>query len=104
MPTDYLSILYIVLIALVVLLIILIPGKKTPAIKKEGEKQQSKLIITSQDIQAIAGEDEIVTQLDMARAYIEMGRKNLAEQLLRHVTQNGNLTQRQEAKQLLDTL
>ena len=61
-------------------------------------------MLTSHDIKAIAGDDVITTQLDLARAYIEMGKKKIAQQLLQHVTQHGNETQKQEAQQLLAIL
>lgn len=60
--------------------------------------------MTSRDIKAIAGDDEIVTQLDLARAYIEMGKTAMAQQLLRHVMQHGNKAQQEEAQQLVETL
>lgn len=61
-------------------------------------------IITSQDIRAIAGEDMITTQLDLARAYIEIGKKQLARKILDHASKQGNLSQRQAALQLLKNL
>lgn len=65
---------------------------------------QSTHVITSHDIRAIAGEDVISTQLDLARAYIEIGKKQLAQKMLDHAIKQGNLTQRQEAHQLLKNL
>lgn len=72
----------------------------------ENKKKQraSKNIITSHDIRAIAGEDMMATQLDLARAYIEVGKLHLAQQILDHVSRHGTLTQHQEAEQLLNTL
>ncbi|MCD6038873.1 MAG: hypothetical protein K0S27_273 [Gammaproteobacteria bacterium] len=61
-------------------------------------------LITSQDIKAIAGDDRMTTQLDLARAYIEIGKKKLAKKILDHVTQYGNLNQQQVAKQLMMNL
>ena len=61
-------------------------------------------VITSHDIRAIAGEDVISTQLDLARAYIEIGKKQLAQKILDHAIKQGNLIQRQEAHQLLKNL
>ena len=57
-----------------------------------------------EDIQAIAGDDMVTTQLDLARAYIEMNDKNLAKQVLDRAMKQGNATQQQEAKQLLTEL
>lgn len=64
----------------------------------------SSLKITSQDIRAIAGEDMITTQLDLARAYIEMGKIKLAQQILEHTIENGNAAQQQQANQLMNQL
>lgn len=57
--------------------------------------------INSNDIRAIAGDDEVSTQLDLARAYLDSGRKQLAKKILEHVLQHGDGIQQQEAKQLL---
>ena len=56
------------------------------------------------DIEAIAGDDMVTTQLDLARAYIEMNNKELAKQVLSHAAKQGNVSQQQEAKQLLTEL
>jgi FimV-like protein len=58
-------------------------------------------VITSRDIRAIAGDDMMVTQLDLARAYIELGKKKLAKQILDHVIKHGNPVQQQSARQLM---
>lgn len=55
----------------------------------------------SEDILAIAGDDVITTQLDLARAYIETGRKQLAKTILESVAQQGSAPQQQEARHLL---
>lgn len=59
------------------------------------------LIITSQDIKAIAGEDIMATQLDLAQAYIELDKKKLAKKILDHVVEHGNAFQQQEACALI---
>jgi FimV-like protein len=58
-------------------------------------------ILTSHDIRAIAGDDVLITQLDLARAYIELGKKKLAKQILEHVLRNGNSAHKQAAEQLI---
>lgn len=58
-------------------------------------------VITSRDIRAIAGDDIMVTQLDLARAYIELDKKKLAKQILDHVMKHGNSMQQQSARQLM---
>lgn len=72
--------------------------KSSPAIKSQP------LIITSQDISAIAGDDIIATQLDLARAYIESDKKPLAKKILEHVAKFGKLAQQREAQNLLISL
>ena len=69
--------------------------------KKINAIPKSPTIITSQDIKAIAGDDIIATQLDLARAYIEIGKKKLAKKILDHVTQHGNLNSVKQAAQHL---
>lgn len=62
------------------------------------------LTISSQDISAIAGDDVIATQLDLARAYIESDRKPLAKKILEHVSKFGKIAQQREAQNLLVSL
>lgn len=69
--------------------------------KLEKGSLQKPLIITSSDISAIAGDDTISTQLDLARAYIETGKVQLAKKILGHALQKGSVVQRQEAQALL---
>jgi FimV-like protein len=54
-----------------------------------------------EDILAIAGDDVVATQLDLARAYIETDHKELAKDILEVIYAQGTLQQRNEAKQLL---
>ncbi|SRR5579883_971314 len=67
----------------------------------ETKSTHSPLTITSHDITAIAGDDVMATQLDLARAYIETGRKLLAKKILEHVIEQGSYAQQNEAKNLL---
>ena len=53
-------------------------------------------------LSAIAGDDIITTQLDLARAYIETDKKQLAAEILEYVMQQGNPRQQQEAQQLMN--
>ena len=66
--------------------------------------KKSPLIITSHDIKAIAGDDIITTQLDLARAYIEIGKKKLAKKILDHVSRHGNSNQQHAAQALMMNL
>lgn len=56
------------------------------------------------DLTAIAGDDVMTTQLDLARAYIETGHKQLAEQILKYVLEQGNAAQQAQAQQLMTHL
>ena len=69
--------------------------------RPQSDTKKSAIIITSQDIRAIAGDDVLTTQLDLARAYIEIGKKKLAKKILDHVIQHGNLSQKQVAQHLM---
>lgn len=62
------------------------------------------ITISSKDITAIAGEDKIATQLDLARAYIETGRKQLAKKILDDVLRRGAEIQQQEAQRLIQMI
>lgn len=59
------------------------------------------ITISSQDINAISGDDVMATQLDLARAYIETGRKLLAKKILTHVVKFGKMSQQREAQNLM---
>lgn len=68
----------------------------------EGTAHASKnFTISSKDIETISGDNLLSTQLDLARAYLETDRKNLAKNILSNVAQQGNEDQRQEAQRLL---
>ena len=57
-----------------------------------------------QDLTAIAGEDILLTQLDLAQAYIDSGKKDLAKNILNNVLAQGSAAYKQEAKQLLNCI
>ena len=86
-----------VLIAIVIFatLVLLFPPRKL---------RQSQKNTHAKDIQAIAGEDIVATQLDLAKAYIEMNKTSLAKQMLREVAKGGSQLQQLEAKQLIKAL
>ncbi len=58
----------------------------------------------NQHVDSIAGEDVMTTQLDLARAYIEMDENQLAKQILSQVSATGNPTQQRQAQQLMSGL
>lgn len=88
----FVSIVMISFFALFILIILLLNPKK--------ESTQ----LNSQDMSAIAGEDVCVTQIDLARAYIELGKTMLAKEMLESVVSQGNHDQQQVARELLSTL
>ncbi|MHA7835282.1 MAG: FimV/HubP family polar landmark protein, partial [Algiphilus sp.] len=51
---------------------------------------------------ASGAEQELAGQLDLARAYVDMGEGDMARPLLEMVQQGGDATQREEAQRLLD--
>lgn len=70
------------------------PAEKNPFVSQD-------IAENIRDLSAIAGDDLMTTQLDLARAYIETGRTQLAQTILASVIKQGNSTQQKEAKQLM---
>lgn len=71
-----------------------------PAFTRRDPVFKLKAVSTDQDIAAIAGDDIIATQLDLARAYLEIGNHSAAAKLLEMVAGQGNPVQQEEAKTL----
>lgn len=67
-------------------------------------RRNKKLNAENLDMNAIAGEDVMATQLDLAKAYIEMNQKDAAKKILKQTIKRGSLLQKQEARQLLQAL
>lgn len=57
-----------------------------------------------EDFDFLAGTDEAATKLDLARAYIDMGDKEGARDILEEVLEEGSEQQQQEARNLLEGL
>lgn len=102
---QYLNILLCVGIASVLLLLVgslvllfLFSNKKSAA--KEAS-QKIEMTEHAQDISAIAGDDIIATQLDLARAFIETDKSIEAKQILEEVLIQGDKVQQEEARNLL---
>jgi FimV-like protein len=93
------SIVIISFVALFILIILLLNPKKVSHATSTTEQNSQ-----PPDISAIAGDDVCVTQLDLARAYIELGKTALAKQILENVFLEGDHNQQQTAKELLLTL
>jgi FimV-like protein len=56
------------------------------------------------DINAIAGDDVVSTQLDLAKAYIEMNQKKIAKEMLNAIIKIGSSHQKNEARLLIQSL
>lgn len=97
----FVSIVIISFIAIFILIILLLNPKKVSHATSTTEHNSP---ITTQDMSAIAGDDVCVTQLDLARAYIELGKTASAKQILENVMLEGDHNQQQTAKELLLTL
>lgn len=77
--------------------------KKKPAIDHNTAKAAPQHTL-DHDINAIAGDDYVVTQLDLARAYIELDKQSLAREILEQVIEQAPPVHRQTAKELMATL
>lgn len=58
----------------------------------------------SHEVAMIAGDNLIATQLDLARAYIEMDKKHMAKNILFQIKKTGTDSQKTEANKLLETI
>lgn len=85
-----------------------LPAKSAPEAnlvsKASSSEESSPFTISSKDIDAIAGDDVITTQLNLARAYMETGRTNLAKSILKSAILRGSEEQQIEANQLIQNL
>ena len=74
-------------------------GATPPAVDKDDELE-TVLIPRADQPQEQSPEDQIATQLDLARAYIEIGDKQSAKGILDEVMAKGNAEQKQQAEAL----
>lgn len=83
------------------------PVKKSRAISqaapKKARKVSDKTMLNEalNDVSAISGEDPIATQLDLAKAYIESGKSQLAKIILASVIRESSSDYQDEAQRLL---
>ena len=56
------------------------------------------------DLDFLSDEDEVSTKLDLARAYMDMGDKEGAREILQEVVDSGNDEQKEEAQALIQGL
>lgn len=74
---------------------------KRPAVKIQKAALAPSVSETPTDFSAIAGDDIVTTQLDLARAYMETGKKQSAKDILESVIAQGSFQQQEEARRLL---
>lgn len=67
-------------------------------------RQKKQTRFSNSVVTAIAGDNVVATQLDLAKAYIEMNQKNLAKQMLKDVAKQGSKPQKREARLLMKAL
>ena len=101
---DHLYILYPLFAAIIISILISLRATYKKQNKPIAYKKIPDQVISRLDLRAIAGEDMIATQLDLARAYIEVGKAQLANDILSEVIEHGSLDQHKEAQQLLNNL
>lgn len=85
----------VLLLALVALLVVRLARKKP---------LQTASLTDPKDITAIAGDDVVSTQLDLAKAYIEMNQKKIAKEMLNTIMKIGSSHQKDEARLLIQSL
>lgn len=75
-------------------------------IPKKARRVSEKTILseTLSDVSAISGEDPVATQLDLAKAYIESDKGQLAKIILTAVIRSGNSAYKDEAQRLLSSI
>lgn len=79
-----------------------VPKAAKPNTSKTPRKSET--TTSSSDINAIAGDDPVSTQLDLARAYIDSGKNQLAKIILESVAETGSNEHQEEAQRLLSSI
>ncbi|MDR3478690.1 MAG: FimV/HubP family polar landmark protein [Gammaproteobacteria bacterium] len=72
--------------------------------RMRSQQSDSDDAFTHKDFNRIAGEDVVSTQLDLAKAYIEMNQIQLAKGVLKQVLKHAKGEPKQTARQLMKTL
>lgn len=72
--------------------------------KRKDKLDKTALPDAANDVTDISGEDPMATQLDLARAYIETGKKQFAKIILAAVIREGNASHQEEAQRLLSSI
>lgn len=102
LKTHY-SPIYLLIAVLVLMLLLRFSKTKSPQLATvKNQETRAEHFIPNTD--SISGEHPLTTKLDLAKAYIEMGKKNLAKTLLLNVQKLGTEQQKQEAQRLLDSV
>ncbi|MDR3491166.1 MAG: FimV/HubP family polar landmark protein [Gammaproteobacteria bacterium] len=98
---EHSSLRYMLIAVIISLLLVILSAGRLSRFRKNKTIAERAFKI---DFSNIAGEDVIATQLDLAKAYIEMNQTKMAKQILNKALKHGNSSQQQEARQLVDTL
>jgi len=76
-----------------------------PAINSELEEKPAEATSElSNELDFLADSDEVATKLDLARAYMDMGDKEGAKEILEEVVNEGDEGQQKEAQELIDRM
>lgn len=70
----------------------------------DASSQRSQGTLENVDVNAIAGDDLIATQLDLAKAFIESGKEQFARKILQNIIEDGSDQQQRQARTLLTQL
>jgi FimV-like protein len=101
---EYLSANPISYDAFIVLLLALVAFLFLRLARKKPLQTASLTHADPKDINAIAGDDVVSTQLDLAKAYIEMNQKKIAKEMLNAIIKIGSSHQKNEARLLIQSL
>lgn len=77
---------------------------RTASLPRSIKSAKTQLPDAASDVSDISGGDHMATQLDLARAYIETGKKQFAKIILAAVIREGNANHQEEAQRLLSSI
>jgi FimV-like protein len=102
--SDFIIYGFFILISALILLVLLksLKTAKPPAPNKS--MQQTAFDFSKVDMTAIAGDDIFATQLDLAKAYIEMDQSAAAKKILKKCLSSASSEQMSTVTALLETL
>ena len=80
------------------------PGKSTPSYLNISDANEDAVVAADDELDFFEESDEVSTKLDLAKAYIDMGDREGAEDILNEVMEEGNDRQKSDAKVLMENL